>query len=114
MGDDHDSLNTFGMSPADEPFVKLELGLMQPYFTLRVHVLDSDSRMPIELAALKMNDSKSLLGNTDPEGIYKQDLAANSKMNVLVTKPGYNSKIISVTNEGLTDSKPNLRRPLGP
>lgn len=105
LGDDNKVLSTIGLSPADNPFIKLELGTNEPLFTLKVNVWDENSKEPIELAALKLNNTEEVIGMTNPQGSYNQDLASNSNMKVLVTKPGYSSKIITVTNTGLLESK---------
>lgn len=105
MGEDNELLNTVDLSPAAEPFVVLELGLPQPAFTLLVNVIDEMTKEPIEMAVLKLNNSESIIGNTNESGQYKQGVEANSNFKILVSKPGYSSRIISISNEGLLASK---------
>lgn len=104
MGEVSDSLSTSSLSPADDPFVRIELS-SPTVSTLTIKVTDKETRLPIYQASLKTEKTKSLVGKTSSEGFYKQIMPSDSTMKLIVSKPGYASKLVMVSTKGLQRAK---------
>jgi outer membrane protein OmpA-like peptidoglycan-associated protein/5-hydroxyisourate hydrolase-like protein (transthyretin family) len=103
-GEVSDSVSTATISPAEDPFVRIELS-SPSVSTLTIKVFDKETRLPVHQASVKTEKTKTLIGKTTAEGSYKQIMPDDSTMKLIVSKPGYASKLVMVSTKGLSRAK---------
>jgi outer membrane protein OmpA-like peptidoglycan-associated protein len=92
--------NTLNYFPSQNFYVKLELEKQPRKYYLIVKVRDEQTKKPIEKAEIAIDQSDIILGYTDRQGIWKQPLERDMKKVLMVSKAGYDPKVVSITNVG--------------
>lgn len=100
------SFSTHEAFPKENYHVKLELNHNpKKTYKLIVHVIDKTTRAPIMDATIGLDQTEQTLGYTDSKGTWSQELKPNSSIHLIVTKDGYQPKVIYMSNEGQTKEK---------
>ena len=99
------SLSTVDVSPADDPYVKLEFGKKELDYNLVIKVFDGSTNSPLQHARLRREDDGTILGYTNEKGEFHSNMDENTAMNILVTKRGFGTKRVSVSNKSMDESK---------
>lgn len=92
--------NTIDYFPTEDFFVKLELEKQTRKFNLIVKVIDRDTKKPIQKASIGVDQTDVTLGYTDKKGIWMQPLTRDFKTTLIITKGGYDPKVVSLSNVG--------------
>ena len=103
LGDTTVTINTSSNNPND-PFVRLELG-KHAAFSLTIKVIDAATLQPVPGATITEEVNNRQLGATDLNGLYIQPIVPNRDEQILVTAPGYRSKIIMMKGQEGQDPK---------
>jgi outer membrane protein OmpA-like peptidoglycan-associated protein len=97
---DIEEFNTIDYFPTDDFFVKLEIKKQERVFQLIVKVIDRDTKKPLEKAAIAIDGTNKTLGVTNKKGIWMQPLERDLEVAFIVTKNGYDPKVVSLSNIG--------------
>jgi outer membrane protein OmpA-like peptidoglycan-associated protein/tetratricopeptide (TPR) repeat protein len=103
MGDAVAAVSTSSANPVD-PFVRLELGKAAA-FALNINVIDAETKQPIPGANIMEEVTSRQLGSTDLSGAYKQPIIPQKDEQLLVSSPGYRSKIIMMKGQSGQEPK---------
>jgi len=104
---DNYTFSTVNYFPVEDLFATLRLEKVAPkkIYQLIVKVIDKETRQPINTAAIGLDETDKTLGYTDAKGIWKQQLLPNTNLHMIITKAGYQAKVIYMSNEGQTSEK---------
>ncbi|MCC6385342.1 MAG: OmpA family protein [Bacteroidia bacterium] len=97
---DIESFNTLNYFPSENLFVKLELEKQERKFNLIVKVLDEKTKKPLDKAEIAVDQSDVVLGYTDKEGLWTQPLERDLKKTLMITRSGYDPKVVTISNLG--------------
>jgi len=101
------SVSTAGVFPVEDYFVqlKLEKRIPKKTYQLIVNVIDKETRKPIEGASIGLDQTEETLGYTSADGSWKQPLVPNTTLHMIITKNGYQPKVIYMSNVGQEKEK---------
>jgi outer membrane protein OmpA-like peptidoglycan-associated protein/tetratricopeptide (TPR) repeat protein len=104
---DKAEVSTVNIFPVEDFNVKLQLEKGQPKRTyqLIVNVIDKETRQPIKGASIGLDETDKTLGYTEEKGRWKQPLIPNTTLHMIITKPGYQPKVIYMSNAGQEKEK---------
>ncbi len=100
------SFSTAGIFPLEDYHVKLEIE-PRPVkkYKLIVKVIDKETKKPIKEATIGLDQTEHTLGYTDEKGVWWQELKPNTNLHLIITKGGYQPKVIYMSNEGQAKEK---------
>ncbi len=92
--------NTIDYFPSEDFFVKLEIEKQARIFNLIVNVRDFDTKKPLDKATISIDQMETILGYTNKKGVWMQPLERDLQITLMVTKNGYNPKVVALSNLG--------------
>ena len=92
--------NTINYFPTEDIYQKLQLEKNARVFQLIVKVIDRDTKKPISKASIGVDQTDITLGYTDKSGKYMEPLKPDLQITLIVTKNGYQPKVVSLSNIG--------------
>lgn len=97
LGDTTMLVATQSSTPTD-PFVRIELGKTSE-FMLSIHVIDAATKQSLPGALIKDEVHNRDIGSTDMNGMHKQALIPEKDEQLIVSLPGYRSKVIMLKGQ---------------
>ncbi len=97
---DAKGFNTINYFPSEDFFVKLELEKQARKFNFIVKVRDEQTKKPLDKAEISIDQTDIILGSTDKKGIWMQPLERDMKKVLMITRSGYDPKVVTVSNVG--------------
>lgn len=92
--------NTINYFPTQDFYVKLELEKQARKYNFIVKVRDEQTKKPLDKAEISIDQTDIVLGYTDKKGVWMQPLERDMKKVLLITRSGYDPKIVTVSNIG--------------
>ncbi|MEO8151226.1 MAG: OmpA family protein [Bacteroidia bacterium] len=104
---DEVKFNTLNYFPTENPKVKLQLEQIKKArnYKLIVKVIDKDTKKPLENSVIGIDQTDETIGHTDAKGKWMQPLLPNTTLHLIITKSGYQPKVIWMSNVGQTKEK---------
>lgn len=104
---DETSLSTLNYFPVENPKVKLQLEQLKKArsYNLIVKVIDKVTKKPLENSVIGIDQTDETIGHTDIKGKWMQPLLPNTSLHLIITKAGYEPKVIWMSNVGQAKEK---------